>query len=230
MPDSATFIVPLVSPEVGDVVGIQDLIARVRKLVLDEPYEDFLIQDDGQTSTIQVNSPDQWDEGDILEFRDASLEQVKVRIGLANPLNVKRGHNDTTPATHPTGLTVLKNARFTGDEIAEHLKRVAYGSWPEAWQVEQFSISPSATKKTYAAPDDIVELVSVTQLETGTSDVNSFYYGEKGCGYPVGLEFQVDPSISSNGVASNPARVITNPNGIRNAFDVARVCAIDRSA
>jgi hypothetical protein len=36
--------------------------------------------------------------------------------------------------------------------------------------------------------------------------------------------------ISSAGVASKPASCITNPSGCRRAFDVARVCAIERSA
>lgn len=182
-------------------VTLDTLVSRVRKLTLDEPYEDYTTAavSDTTGTSISVNSGASWAEGDIVEFRDSSYEQMKVRVGGASPLTVKRGHNDTTAATHTSGVTILKNPRFTADEINEALTRMCYASWPQAWQVKTDSIStPTLTSSTltYNAPADIIDLVSVTQQEDSTADVNDFYYGT--VGYPIAVEHNVSTAVASN--------------------------------
>src|SRR5207237_9867280 len=119
------------SQEKDDVlatVSATTMLARLRKLLLDETYEDYLTSAvaDANTTSVSVTSGGSWAEGDVLEFRDATLEQVKVRVGLVSPLTVKRGHNDTTAAAHANSIVILKNPRISGDTINEALTRTCY--------------------------------------------------------------------------------------------------------
>jgi hypothetical protein len=184
------------------LVTLATMVTRVRKELLDEGWEDYLTASvaDATTTSVSVNSGSSWAEGDVLEFRDSTLEQVKVRVGGTSPLTVKRGHNDTTAAAHSNGTTALKNSRISGDTISEKLTRVCYDSWPQAWQVKTASITPVANTFLYALDAGTLDLVGVTQKETGTPAA-SFSYGTRGSGYPVGLEFNVDPTISASGIA-----------------------------
>jgi hypothetical protein len=203
MPD--VFVVPLQAPGATPVVVLSDLVKRFRKNVLDEPYEDYSTDslDDQITSTsISVNAPSKWKEGDIMEPRDNTLEMFKVRIGGASPVIVKRGHNDSNIGTHAQGVTLLKNPRFSGDEIGEALTRICFNLWPQAWREGTISITPVSGQSLYALPADVRDLVRVTQDVTPTGGKPATYeYGLQRGGSPVLVRRDVPATISGTGLA-----------------------------
>jgi hypothetical protein len=72
--------------------------------------------------------------------------------------------------------------------------------------------------------------VLLGQLRDQLADPPLLLGGRLISGGIVPLSGSTSSGISSAGVASNPASCITNPSGCLSAFDVARVCAIDRRA
>jgi hypothetical protein len=203
MPD--IFVVPLTSTATSPVVVMADLVKRFRKNVLDEPYEDYstgAIDATPTTVQINVNSPAKWAEGDIMEPRDSVLEMMKVRVGKTDPVIVKRAHNDSTIGSHALGVTLLKNPRFSGDEIGESLTRICYNLWPQAWHEITVSINAVSGTALYALPGDVLDLIRVTQDITPTGGHPTAYeYGTKGGGSPVLIRRDVPSTISATGLA-----------------------------
>src|ERR1051326_1200667 len=119
------------------------IVQHVRKLVFDEPWEDYLTAaiSDGSSTSVTVNNPAAWSEGDIMEPRDTTGEELKVRVGGSNPITVKRSHNDTTGASHSNGATLLKNPRFPYSEITEMIDRIGDELWPRVYNVNTTTLT-----------------------------------------------------------------------------------------
>ncbi len=171
------------------LVSIAELVPRVRKILGDEPFEDYLtssVAAAGTTSVTTNQAATAWVEGDVGEFDDASGDQFKVRVGQTTPLTVKRSHNDTTGAAHSNGVTVLKNPKYAYDEITTAATQMVYGLFPYCWKAATTTITAVDAKYLYdLGVDDFVFLVSVGQKLSSTDSV---LYGMTGQGNPVTVE------------------------------------------
>ncbi len=182
-------------------VARSDLIKRVRKYLEDEPWEDKLTA--GYTSgttftSVTVNAPTKWGEGNIMEVDDNTGSQLKVTATpSANPVAVKSGHNDSADSNHSNGVVLLKNPRFSYDLIYQALTNVCNSDlWPAIYVVNLDEVTPVNGTLLYAAPTDIEDLVTVSQKTTGTpTDVG--YFNTRG--YPqMRLLFNVDADVSAS--------------------------------
>src|SRR5262245_9843816 len=113
----ATIVIPGAATSGSALVGItycteSDMVAEVRALLEDEPFEDVLQANLGASATTfdlaeaTGNDNTNWGEGNTGEFDDSSYEQFKITTDpTSTTVTVRRGHNGTTAATH-TGGTV----------------------------------------------------------------------------------------------------------------------------
>ena len=206
-------------------VTVDSVVARVRRLIDEEPLEDYLsgactvtgVQGQLDSSGISVLTPSLWAVGDIIEFRDSSYEQTKIHPswnGSTTGVPAIRGHNDTTPTTHATGTTIYKNPRIAGQDIADAINNTLTLMWPQAWAVSTLTISGTvlqqgqqiydlssgATGVSGVTGTYTGDLNSVTQDATTTSGAYRLYqYGYPGETKPVGMKANLPSTISSSG-------------------------------
>jgi hypothetical protein len=158
-------------------VALADVITHVRRLIQDEPWEDFVTSAYTATDlTIQVNSPTSWEEGDIMDFyTDPSggsppvYEQMRVKAdATANPVSIKFAHNDTMNLSHANGIPMLKNPRYGSDQISRMAIHVIETQlWPDIFVVQSTSLTPSVATAIYDVPADYEEFVTIAQLASG---------------------------------------------------------------
>ena len=182
-------------------ISITSLIPRVRLLLEDAPWEDYISADIVSSSYTQatVNQPSGWTEGDWLEFQDNG-DIALVRQGGTTPMTVKGGHFGTTATTHTQNTVVTKNPVWKYTQINEALTRIVDELWPRAWKVATVSLTPSASTTWYDVGATFEDIISVQQVTTGSvSDAIS--YGE-------------DPGFSFFTRRNMPTSLVPSGNGI----------------
>jgi hypothetical protein len=166
-------------------VSVATLIPRVRRLLEDRPFEDYLTANIAlaSTATMTVNSPTAWATGNVAEFPDG--DQALLRSGTSNPLSIKRGHNGTTATTHTANDVILKDPRFSYDQIDQAIRRVVDTDlWPWVWVVSTAAVTPVTGTTHYLAGATVVDIISAVQ-KSGTTDWK--HYGHKGSGLRIQL-------------------------------------------
>jgi hypothetical protein len=156
-------------------MALIDVVAHIRRLVQDEPWEDFLTGVyTAPAATVTVNSPTSWEEGDIMDFYTdpsgtPSYEQMRVKAdATANPVSVKVAHNDTTNLSHANGVPILKSPRYGSDQIAKMATHVVTTQlWPDIFVVLNQTIVPSTTTAIYDLPADFEDFVTIAQQAAG---------------------------------------------------------------
>lgn len=152
-------------------MALTDVIAEVRRLVQDEPWEDYLSSSYSIGGTqVSVVKPASWEEGDTMDFDDATFEQFRVKAdGTTNPLSIKFGHNGTTNANHASGATVLKNPTYGSDQISKAATHIIDTKlWPDVWVVAETTITPNPTSVIYDLPADYEDFVAMSQVSYST--------------------------------------------------------------
>lgn len=169
------------------IVPVGDLVRRIRREFEDEPFEDYITSAfTADDTTVSVNSGSDWVEGDVGEFDDDTFEQFKVRIGGSGNLTVKPGHNDTESVDHADNCPVLKNPKLAGWQVVNVLEETAAELTPAfAWVVREVLLTPSVTQLYYTLPVDFLDLVSITQKQTGSSITSFARYGARDSALPV---------------------------------------------
>lgn len=179
------------------------LIARVRKALQDEPWEDTLSS--GYTAasgTASFTQPTQWAEGDRAEFADGNILRVKATPS-ANPVSVKGGHNDTTDVNEASAAVALKNPEFEYGAIREAAQIVLDSLWPWAWTVATTNLTAAAGVQLYALPAAFRELISATQDTTpaaAPTHLQAIAYGSDP-GYPVSIRRHLPTGVAASGMA-----------------------------
>lgn len=156
-------------------MALVDVVTHVRRLVQDEPWEDFLTSAyTAGAGTVDVNSPTSWEEGDVMDFyTDPSgtpaYEQMRVRAdAAANPVSVKVAHNDTVNLSHADDTPMLKSPRYGSDQIAKMATHVINTQlWPDIFVVRDVSITPSVATAIYDLPADYEDFVTIAQVAAG---------------------------------------------------------------
>lgn len=187
-------------------VNAETLLKRVRKMLDDEPWEDYLSA--GYTAasgSVSVVQPTQWAEGDRMEVDDGSGNILRVKTTPSgNPISVKGGHNDTVDANASSGATVLRNPSFEHDEIAHSIQRTIDGLWPFVWVKDTLNLTAATGVHIYPVSSaTFKELISVTQDITPAANPTQYAvirYG-KDPGYPVSVLRDLPASISATGLA-----------------------------
>jgi hypothetical protein len=158
-------------------MALSDVITHVRRIVQDEPWEDFLTA--GYTAaqtSVTVNSPTSWEEGDIMDFSsDPSgasppvYEQMRVKAdATVNPVSIKFAHNDTTNLNHANGIAMLKNPRYGSDQISRMVIHVINSQlWPDVFVVLNTTLTPSVVTAIYDLPADYEDFVTIAQMAAG---------------------------------------------------------------
>lgn len=123
---------------------------------------------DASETDVDVTAGTDWAKGDILEFSDG--EQCFVQSVASNTLTVIRGYGGTTAATHSINDIVLKNPRFTLQQIDQAitdtlLEYEAYG----VYVYGQGTITLVSGQYTYdlAATTDVLDVLSVYHPREG---------------------------------------------------------------
>jgi hypothetical protein len=187
-------------------VNAETLLKRVRKMLDDEPWEDFLTaQYTAGAGSVTVNQPTQWAEGDRMEFDDGGGNIGRVKATpTVNPVTIKVGHNDTTDATSVNGTALLKNPEFEHDEILHAIQRVIDSLWPFVWVKDTENITTAVGVYIYPiVSTTFKELIAATQDITPTAQPTHFQvirYG-KDPGYPVAVLRDLPTTISASKMA-----------------------------
>lgn len=170
------------------------LVSRIRRELNDAPWFDTCteVMDVSETD-LSVADTTYWAIGDIVEFQglDASSvvqnEQCLVTALFdATTLTVRRGHNDTTPATHATGASIAKNPLFQKIQIEKAIEGALQSMWPTAYYPEAKLVTPVAGTKWYNGYVGWMDIIQAVQMSTDSSSVPKFYGGRRGS-YPVTL-------------------------------------------
>lgn len=156
-------------------MALTDVVTNVRRLVQDEPWEDYLTAGySAAGATVQVGNPSAWEEGDIMDFYTdpngtPSYEQMRVRAdAVANPVSIKIAHNDTTNMAHANGVPMLKNPRYGSDQIAKMAIHVITSQlWPDVFVVPNVSLTPVVNSAIYDLPADFEDFVTISQAAAG---------------------------------------------------------------
>lgn len=151
-------------------------ITDVRRMVQDEPWEDYLGGAyTAAGATVTVTTYTMWEAGDIMDFpgveSGGSYEQMRVKTTPSSTtVSIKYSHNDTTNQNHANGATILKNPRFGTDQIAKAVSHiVSTRLWPDIWVVSTSSITPTpGSTLIYDLPADYESFVSLVQLRGGS--------------------------------------------------------------
>lgn len=183
-------------------MSLGDVITHVRRIVQDEPWEDFLTAGYTATNTsVTVNSPTSWEEGDIMDFYtdpngSFSYEQMRVKAdATANPVSIKFAHNDTTNLSHANGIPMLKNPRYGSDQISRMAAHVITTQlWPDIWVQKEATLTPSVTSAIYDLPADYEDFVTIAQVAAGP--IEDLRYLNR-----VDELLNVPPAISATGKA-----------------------------
>ena len=159
-------------------ISDDDVVTRVRKWLHDNPFEDVLdVALDLDDTAIDVGTPAQWAQAVVGEFEDG--EQILFyRQPTAATGDIKRGHNDTTIATHAIGDVLLRNPRFPRVEIEQARDQVLASLWPDIWQALRTTITPETGTLFYEVPDDLEDAVSLVQKADNIS-TNYFWLNSK---------------------------------------------------
>ena len=143
---------------------------------------------------VDVTAGTDWATGDVLEFSDG--EQCFVQSVTTNTLTVIRGYNGTTAATHSINDIVLKNPRFTLQQIDQAitdtlLEFESFGIW--AFGQGEITLVPGQYTYNLATYTDALDVLSV------------YHPREAIQGDPIVLPFnfhrQVHTTFAASGVA-----------------------------
>ncbi len=188
-------------------VQVSDVVARVRRILNDNPFADITtsaITTTGQT-TFTVADGSIYDNGVILEFDGG--EQVQITGVSTNTLTVIRGYNDTDPGTYAIHATITREPVFAYYAIRDAAKDVIDSKlWPYVWkQIESddggnIIITPNSNLRWYELPEECIYLSQVVQL-VGDTNPWPFVYGTKENTYPVGIRRNMPTSLVASGVA-----------------------------
>lgn len=145
-----------------------DIVNHVRRELRDEPWQDFITAAVTTTAqpTLTVANTAAYETGEVLEFyEDGSGEQVWVTsITPSTTLNISRGYNSTSPATHLVNAAIRKRPRFSRVQIEGSINDViATDLWPDLWMERQVSITPLTTTHIYSVPADYIDFIEMVQ-------------------------------------------------------------------
>lgn len=190
------------------VVSITSLIPRVRQLLEDEPFEDYTTGTITAVATSQaVNQGAAWAEGDVLEYQDDG-DLAKVRTGGSSPLTIKRSHAGATASSHASGVVLFKNPDWRYLQIQEALTRVVDELWPQVWQTDSTTVTPTQNGEWYNLVAGLKDVVSVVQLTVGTP-TRAVFFGQRG-GPPFTIQHNLPTSLVGSGIGIRFPRGVDN--------------------
>jgi hypothetical protein len=185
-------------------VALNELVRRTRFILEDYPLQDQIavpvttvIQ-----ATVDILDKDTWDVGVRMEFDDGTGEQVWIGAQSGTTLQqLRRGAYGTTPALHNATCYVLREPAYGYTQISEALMRVCDTDFRNVlWAVTTGTATPTTTDVIYPMPTGFQGIISITQRKT-TTPTDSIDYLSKGSGLPVTILRDVDPNLSSSGIA-----------------------------
>jgi hypothetical protein len=185
------------TPLSGNTVLPITLVARLRRLLKDEPWEDTVSVAIGASdTTVQFTNPTKWAPNCIAEIGTEELHISPQATPLANPITVRRAYHATTATAHAVGDVVLKDARIEYHVASEAITAVATRDLePYIYTAGLITITPSTTTDLYEVSDtNFRGIIGATQLSTGSVTDSNRYPAVK-------VERNVPSSISASGIA-----------------------------
>ena len=182
-------------------------VKRILRWLSDTPWQDKLtaLIAGASATSVTINAPGKWYEGDILEIDDATgslyLVDSQAADPSVNPLAVISGYLGTPDQGHSNGAKIRKNPRFPWYECSQAIDETIKGLFPSAWKVGTKTLTYVAGKKVYDLAADFEDLIAVAQV-IGTSPSQSIlFYGSRGSGFPVAVRYHVPTSLAASGNA-----------------------------
>lgn len=196
------------------------LVTRIRRLLGDEPFEDYITADPSTGTTVAVNQPQAWGEGDVMEFSDGDLAKVRQTGVSGASITVKRSHDGTTAAAHTaSGATavIYKNPEFRFSVVTEAIDHVIRGLWPYAWKKSTASITPNTTSTWFdlASSTDYRGLIDASQ-RYGSSNEHLGWFG-RGDGRSIVIRPNMPTALVTSGTG------VRFPGGFYHASNVVLV-------
>lgn len=175
------------------------VVLRVRQLLGDNPWA-TTASAASSSSTIAVPDGTRWDEGAIVEF-SAGGEQAWVSSVSGNNLTAIRGYNGTTAATQAS-QTVWRDPAFTYKAITDAVDMTIQELWPYAYKKSTVAITPNTSSpyRWYNLATDFMELIAVTQVNTGSTPNSVYTYGTRGSGLPITLNRTLPVTLVASGI------------------------------
>ncbi|REK25916.1 MAG: hypothetical protein DWQ40_00395 [Actinobacteria bacterium] len=123
----------------------------------------------GSATSVDVDNPDLWARGDILEFAstaDTAGEQVIVDGVSGSTLTIRRAYNGTTAASQSDGAVVRKNPDFSELDINDLINEVVDMELADhVWSWHSGTITYSQATETYALPAYIYDVWRIFQYD-----------------------------------------------------------------
>ncbi len=179
-------------------MAFADVLARVREILRDRPWEDALNGGITCTATsITVDSSGAWFEGDVMEFQDDGEQAYVESDTTTTTVTVKRAHNSTTAASHADNTVVVKNPRFEYIQIQRAADRtVARLTGLGVYERKVTTITPDTTTVIYDAPSDFAAPEAPYLVQQASSSVEDLVFT------PIDrVDYHVPTAISSTNYA-----------------------------
>ena len=80
-----------------------------------------------------------------------------------------RGYNGTTPASHAVGTKVVVSPTFPSIDVKNEINNTIMALFPGVYATNSYTFTYSASKSTYALPDDVENVIAVSYEEIGPS-------------------------------------------------------------
>jgi hypothetical protein len=135
-------------------------VQAIRKLLGDSPDETTLTAAISSTSatTVTVTDINKFAVGQTWEFDDGATGAEAVLITAVTPststITMKRGHKNTTAATHANGAVILNEPRFLYDTVAQAVNYVLDTDlYAEGlFELQEHQVTSSSTTDFYNSP------------------------------------------------------------------------------
>jgi len=133
-------------------------VAAIRRLLNDDPDETTTSASVSTTAatTVTVTDITKFATGQTWEFDDDSGELVLITAvaDSTSTITMKRGHKDTTAATHSSGVVMMKEPRYYYDTVSQAVNYVLDSDlYSEGlFELQEHQVTSSATSDYYNAP------------------------------------------------------------------------------
>lgn len=150
---------------------------RVARLLDDDAWIDaWVTGGNSSTTTVDVastTSPHEYEIGQTLDFlTDGTYEALVITALPGTPnLTVRRGHRDTTAATHAAGAVFRVNPDFLSHVIGQLVEEAVLRLYPDIPEVKvaTYTTPASPVDTWYALPADTEEVFKVYQIDATNS-------------------------------------------------------------
>lgn len=177
-------------------------VAAIRRILNDRPVEDYLDSAIASTSATTLDPTDVtlYAKGNVVEFHDGSGELALVRsVDPTTPaVEIKRGHEDSTAATHSDECVILFDPRFRYNTIEQAINTVLNTELFENQvfdPIEHQITSDADGNPAYNAPTSSCEEFLAVYQQTASMDSPTYFGSSWFTRYPK----NVDTSLYANG-------------------------------